>query len=43
MLIRIISTPNPCDHLWYVEFWQRGSLALLAAVGYAPINAWMSD
>ena len=43
MLIRIISTPNPCDHLWYVEFPQRGTLALLAAIGDAPINAWMSD
>jgi len=43
MLIRIISTPNHCDHLWDVEFPQRGSLALLAAIGDAPINAWMSD
>lgn len=43
MLIRIISTPNPCAHFWYVEFPQRGSLTLLAAVGDAPINAWMSD
>lgn len=43
MLIRIISTPNPCDHLWYVEFPQRGTLASLAAIGDAPINAWMSD
>lgn len=43
MLIRIISTPNHCDYLWDVEFPQRGSLALLAAIGDAPINAWMSD
>ena len=43
MLIRIISTPNPCAHYWYVEFPQRGSLALLAAVGDAPINAWIDD
>lgn len=26
-----------------VEFSQRGTLALLAAIGDAPINAWMSD
>ena len=43
MLIRIISTPNTCDYLWDVEFPQRGSLKLLAAIGDAPINAWMSD
>ena len=43
MLIRIISTPNHCDYLWDVEFPQRGSLALLAAIGDAPINALMSD
>ena len=38
MLIRIISTPNHCDYLWDVEFPQRGSLALLAAIGGDAAN-----
>lgn len=43
MLIRIISTLNPCDSLWMWNFRNGETLALLAAIGDAPINAWMSD